>query len=103
MLVLKGLGASSYISLRYPGESDIRAIFNNGITRATEVDIDIFTVVHAELSARDDDDTVIHSSNMCWSVDMTTDQQTFLNVRHRQAGVWLAVRSWDRHVNNTVS
>lgn len=91
-----------YIGFRYPGESDVGAILDDGITRAAEVDIHVLAVVHAELSARDDDDTVIHSRDMCWSIDLSTYQQTFLDVFDGQASIGLAIRGWNRHIHHAV-
>lgn len=92
----------TYISFRYPGESDVGAILDDWITRAAEVDIYVFAVVHAELSARDDNDTMIHASDMCWSIDLSTDQQTFLDIFYRETSIGLAICGRNGHVHNAV-
>jgi hypothetical protein len=39
------------VSLGDPTKSNIRAVFNNGIARATEIDINVFAVMHTKLAA----------------------------------------------------
>jgi hypothetical protein len=71
--------SNTYICFRYPAKPDVWAIFNDGITRAAEVDIDIFAVVHAELLAGYDDDAVLHASDVCRASSLTANQKAFLD------------------------
>ena len=98
---MRGNG-STYVSFGYPTETDIRAVFDDRVARAAEVDIDIAAVVHAELATRDNYDTVLDSSNVCRAIDLATDQQTLLDSLCSQTGIRLSIGGGNGHVHDTV-
>jgi len=92
----------THIGFRYPAEPDIRAILNDRITRAAEVDIDILAVVHAELPARYHNGTVFHASDVGRATNLAANQKTFIDVFNSQACKGFAVGGGNGHVDNAV-
>jgi hypothetical protein len=43
--------------------------------------------MHPELSTRHDDDAVLHASDVYWSVDLATDEETFFDAVDGETGV----------------
>lgn len=93
---------STYIGSGYLAEPDIRAILDNGIARAAEVDIHVVAVVHTELAARYHHDAMLHPSDVSGAVDLTADKEAFFDTSDSQTGIGLSIGSGDGHVHDTV-
>lgn len=74
---------NTHIYLWYPCKPDIFAILDDRITAAAEIDVDVFAFMHAELVAGNEDNTVLDSRDVCWTVDLAADQEAFLDILHR--------------------
>lgn len=98
----------TYISLTYiclgdPAESDSAAILDDRVAGTAQIDVHVDAAMHPELSTGYDDGAVFHAGDVGWSVDLTTDEETFFDAIDRETGVWLAVCGWYRHVHHAVS
>lgn len=52
------------MGFRNPAKADIRAVLNDRVARAAEIDVDILAVMHTELAACNYYDAVLNTSNM---------------------------------------
>lgn len=93
----------SYVGFGYPAEPDIRAILNDRVAGAAEIDIDVFAVVHTELPARDHDHAMLDRSDMGRAIHLPTYQEALLDIINGQAGIGFPVGGGNGHVNNAVA
>lgn len=53
---------------------NVGTVLDDGVTGATEINIDVAAVMHAELMTGDHHDASINTSDMCRAIDLTTDK-----------------------------
>jgi len=57
------------LEFRQGGEPNTRAIFDDGPAGAVKIDVDVFALMHPELTGLEDYDAVLDSCNMGWARD----------------------------------
>lgn len=78
-------------------------VFDDRVAAAAQVNVDVDTVVHAELSARDNKDAVLYACYMSWPFHLPTYKKTFFDALDCQTGKRFTIRGRDRHVHYAVT
>lgn len=73
----------TYVYSRYLRKSNICAVLDNRVAGCAQVDINVGTVVHAELSAGNYDGTVLYIGDVGGTINLSANEQALLDALDR--------------------